>query len=60
MTREQFNEFMKERPSLTLNAISLELGRKRNYLQQQLPKAGPLGRYEQILMPLLTKYGYTK
>jgi len=58
MTREQFDQFMQERPSLTLNALSVELGRKRNYLQQQLPKAGELGRYEGLLLPLMQKYGY--
>lgn len=58
MTREELNQFLLERPQISLSGLSKELKRGRNYLVQQLPLSGELGVYGDMLLPIMVKYGY--
>jgi hypothetical protein len=59
MTREKLNQFLSERPSLTLEGLSREGGKSRKALKASLPESGEISpKILSWLMPVLNKYGW--
>ena len=59
MTREQLDQFIKERPLLNLEGLSKEAGKSRKALTMSLPTDGEIsGKILEWLLPVLQKYGF--
>ncbi|WP_299453753.1 DeoR family transcriptional regulator [uncultured Microscilla sp.] len=59
MTIEELKQFFDERPSLSVNGVTLEAGLSESYLSKILRDTRPLSsKTVDKLKPVLKKYGY--